>query len=148
MTWRQYVSALRSNRERGSISIFMATSAVVMIVLVGLAVDLGGQVQATQRARDVAAQAARVGGQQLDEAPAVRGDVAQLDPARSAAAAQDFLAASDVTGTVSVIGATTVVVETAGTYDTKFLSIIGLDNIPVSGSAQARVTRSLDGVEQ
>ena len=40
--------------ERGSISLWMVTSSFVMMVLVGLAVDLGGQVHAQQRARDVA----------------------------------------------------------------------------------------------
>jgi Flp pilus assembly protein TadG len=45
-----------------------------MIVLVGLAVDLGGQVHAQQHARAVADQAARTGGQQLDAAVAVRGE--------------------------------------------------------------------------
>jgi hypothetical protein len=44
-------------RERGSVSIWIATSGLVMIILVGLAVDLGGQVHAQQHARDVAAQA-------------------------------------------------------------------------------------------
>ena len=44
-----------------------------MIILVGLAVDLGGQVHAQQHARDVAAQAARAGGQQLQAGRAIRG---------------------------------------------------------------------------
>ena len=54
------------DRARGSISIWLVTTGFAMIVLVGLAIDLGGQVHAQQRARAVADQAARTGGQQLD----------------------------------------------------------------------------------
>ena len=60
-------------QERGSISIWLVTTGFAMIVLVGLAVDLGGQVHAQQHARAVADQAARTGGQQLQAPVAVRG---------------------------------------------------------------------------
>jgi hypothetical protein len=64
----------RRHNERGSISIWVVTATIVMMTLVGLAVDLGGQVHAQQRAHDVAAQAARVGGgQQVEAGPAVEG---------------------------------------------------------------------------
>ena len=53
------------DRDRGSITVWLALSAVVMIILVGVAVDLCGQVYAKQRCQDIAAQAARAGGQQL-----------------------------------------------------------------------------------
>ena len=49
------------------------SSAFVMMVLVGLAVDLGGQVHAKQRAHDIAAEAARTGGEQVQAAPAIEG---------------------------------------------------------------------------
>ena len=68
-------------RERGSISIWLATTGFAMIVLVGLAVDLGGQVHAQQHARAVAAQAARTGGQQLPARAAIRGEAATADTA-------------------------------------------------------------------
>ena len=48
-------------RERGSISLWMVTAAMAMIILAGLAVDLGGQVLTRQHAANVAAQAARAG---------------------------------------------------------------------------------------
>ena len=38
--------------ERGSITVWLALSSFVMIVLVGLTVDLGGQVHAHERAHD------------------------------------------------------------------------------------------------
>jgi Flp pilus assembly protein TadG len=47
------------NRERGSVSLWMVTAAMAMIILTGLAVDLGGQVLSRQHVANVAAQAAR-----------------------------------------------------------------------------------------
>ncbi|MEI2811930.1 MAG: Tad domain-containing protein [Nocardioides sp.] len=56
----------RTRDERGSISIWMVTASFVMMMLVGLAVDLGGQVHAKQRAHNIAAEAARTGGEQVE----------------------------------------------------------------------------------
>ncbi len=136
-------------RERGSISIFLATSAFCFIMLVGVAVDLTGQVHAQQYARDIAAEAARVGGQQLEVTPAIQGTNASAAAAQAAQAAQAYLAAADnITGSASVTGGTIVTVTTSSTYRTRFLSIVGLNQMTVTGSAQARVTRSVGGVEQ
>ncbi len=135
-------------RERGSVSIWLATSGFAMIVLVGLAVDLGGQVHAQQHARNLAAQAARTGGQQLQPGPAMRGETATADRARAVQAARTYLAAADVTGTVAVTGGDTITVITTDTYDTTFLGIIGINALTVTGNAQSRITRSVDGVEQ
>jgi len=134
--------------EQGSISIWIATSGLVMILLVGLAVDLGGQVHAQQYARDVARQAARAGGQQLQASLAVRGLAAQTDPGPAVAAARAYLAAADVTGTASLRGGDTVIVTTSATYDTTFLGLIGISQLTVTGAAESRVARTVGGVEQ
>ena len=140
--------ARRRRDERGSVTIWLATSGFAMIVLVGLAVDLGGQVHAQQQARAVAGQAARAGGQQLQPGPAVRGDAARADTARAAAAARAFLTSADITGTVTVTGGTTITVNTTDTYATTFLGIIGITTLHVTGRAQVRVARAVEGVEQ
>ena len=138
-----------SRQERGSVSIWLVTTGFAMIVLVGLAVDLGGQVHAQQHARNLAAQAARTGGQQLQPGPAMRGETATADRARAVAAARTYLAAAaDVTGTVAVTGGDTITVTTTDTYDTTFLGVIGITTLTVTGNAQARITRSVEGVEQ
>ena len=134
--------------ERGSISIWLVTTGFAMIVLVGLAVDLGGQVHAQQHARAVADQAARTGGQQLDAAVAVRGDGAVTDTHRARQAATAYLTASGLTVTVAVTGGTTVTVNVRDTYPTTFLGIIGITSMTVTGHGQARITRSVEGVEQ
>lgn len=134
--------------DRGSVTVWLAQASFVMIVLVGLAVDLTGQVYAQQHARDIAAQAARVGGQHILAPQAIRGLGVQTNATQAVQAAQTYLNGSDVTGTVTIQGGTTLVVTTRDTYDTKFLSIVGLSSMTVSGKAEARIVRSVGGVEQ
>lgn len=138
-----------SEHERGSITMWFALSAFVMIVLVGLAVDLSGQVHAQQHARNVAAQAARVGGQEINAPGGVRGTGAHADTALAVNAAQAYLNAAGLSGMVSVEGGgTRLVVTTSDVYSTKFLGVIGIGSMPVTGSAEARVVRAVQGGEQ
>jgi hypothetical protein len=126
----------------------MVTAATAMIILTGLAVDLGGQVLSRQHVADVAAQAARAGGQQLQAGRAIRGQGVGTDPALAAVAARAYLAASDVVGTVQLRGSTSVIVHASATYHTKFLGIIGIDRLQVTGSAESRIVRAVNGVER
>lgn len=134
--------------ERGSISIWLVTASFVMMMLVGLAVDLGGQVHAKQRAHDIAAQAARTGGEQLQAAPAIQGDYVAVDGLAARHAAESYLRASGVTGTVTVAGGNTISVRVTDTYAPKFLSFIGIGDLAVTGEASARLIRSLGGNER
>lgn len=139
---------LQRSPERGSVTTWFALASFVMVVLVGLAVDLAGQVHAQQRARDVAAQAARAGGQQLNAPSAIRGLGARVNGPQAVAAAKTYLTASGVEGSVGIIDGTTLVVKTSDTYQSKFLSIIGVTNMKVTGSAEARLVRVVEGDER
>lgn len=132
--------------ERGSVSAWMALASFAMITVVGLAVDLGGQVHAQQRAHDVAAQAARTGAQEVLAAPAVQGRYARIDTAAARQSAQAYLSAAGVRGTVTVQGGNRILVTTRDTYPTKFLGIIGIGKVTVHGEATAHLVRSLGGV--
>jgi len=134
--------------ERGSISIWLATSSFVMMMLVGLAVDLGGQVHAQQRAHDIAAQAARAGGQRVEAAPAIEGRFVSVDTAAARSAAKAFLAAAGFEGTVVITGGDTITVTVTDAYSPKFLGIIGIGDLDVNSEASARVVRTLGGTEQ
>ena len=138
----------RRHNERGSISIWVVTATIVMMTLVGLAVDLGGQVHAQQRAHDVAAQAARAGGQQVEAAPAVEGRYIALDAAAARRAAEQYLAAAGVGGTVTITGGTTLVVRVTDIYEPTFLSMVGIGDLKVTGDASARLIRTTGGVER
>ena len=135
--------------ERGSVAIWMITTAMTMILLVGLAVDLSGRVLAKQRAQSIAAEAARAGGQQIQAGTAIRGQGAVVDPGPAVAAARTYLAgAPGITGDVSVHSGTRVVTNTQTTYQTKFLSIIGITALTVTGHAEVDVNRAVEGVAQ
>lgn len=138
----------RARDERGSISIWMVTASFVMMVLVGLAVDLGGQVHAKQRAHNIAAEAARTGGEQVEAAPAIEGRYVNVDTTAARTAAQQYLAAAGVSGAVTVTDGDTIHVEVTDTYGPKFLGFIGIGNLTVTSDASARIVRSLGGTEQ
>ena len=130
-----------SRRDRGSVTIWLALSSFVMIVLVGVAVDLS--------ARDIAAQAARTAGQQIDAAQGVRGIAAQTNTTQAIAAAKAYIVAAGLSGEATVTGGgATITVTVADTYETKFLSIIGLQSMRVTGTAETRVVRVVGGVER
>ena len=140
---------VHGDREAGSVAVWMITTALSLVLLVGLAVDSGGQVHAKQRAQDIAAEAARAGGQQLQAGTAIRGQGAVVDPGVAVAAAQAYIAgAPGVTGTASVVGGTRIVANTQTTYSTTFLSIIGISNLTVTGHAEVQITRAVGGIAQ
>lgn len=138
----------KNRDESGSISLWLVTSSFVMMMLVGLAVDLGGQVHAQQRAHNVAAQAARAGGQQVQAAPAIEGRYVAVDAFAARRAAQSYLDGADVSGSVAVTGGDTITVNVTDTYSPVFLSFIGISDRTVTGDASARLIRSLGGNEQ
>lgn len=138
----------RRRDERGSISLWLVLSSFVMMMLVGLAVDLSGQVHAQQRAHDLAAQAARAGGEQVQAAPAIQGRYVDIDTASARTAAQAYLTAAGVDGTVAVVRGDMITVHVTDTYQPRFLGLLGIHRLDVSGSATARLIRSVGGTER
>lgn len=136
-----------TDRERGSVSLWAVLAAFCMIIIVGIAVDLGGQAVAEQQARSVAFEAARSGGQQVNLDQVARGGQAQTDPAQAATAANTYLANAGVSGSVTVT-ADTVTVTVTGSYQCSFLSIIGINSLPVRGTASAEMLRIYEGAER
>lgn len=134
--------------EQGSITLWTVTASFAMTMLVGLAVDLGGQVHAQQRAHNIAGQAARAGGQEVQAAPAVQGRYVAINAAAARNAAQNYLSTAGVHGTVSITDGTTITVNVTDAYRPKFLGIIGVSDLPVTGEASARLIRTLGGSEQ
>lgn len=131
--------------ERGSVTIWLALCSFAMLMLVGLAVDLGGQVHAQQRGHDLAAQAARTGGEQLQAAPAIEGQQALVDGTAARTAAQGYLEAAGVEGTATITGGDTLTVTVHSTYETKFLALIGITHLDVTSTASAHLVRTLGG---
>jgi Flp pilus assembly protein TadG len=129
--------------ERGSISLFLAVLVPGLLLVIGLAVDGGAKVAATQHANAVADEAARAGGQALDVAAALSGSV-RVDPVAAVAAAQDYLDRTAVQGTVTVVDGDTLQVTTTVTEPTTFLGLIGIASFTVEGFGTADLITDTD----
>ena len=135
--------------ERGSA---LTTGAVMLVtvftLILGIAVDLSGQVQTKRQAFDVAAQAARVAGQHLDTDRFLdSGGTLRLSNANARRAALSYIEQTGMTGDVTIDGTEITVTATAH-YTPVVLSILGIDALPVTGTANARAVRALDGTER
>ena len=140
---------MRGRGERGSVTVWMVLIVMVLTMVIGIAVDLSGQVNAKRRAGDVAAQAARVAGQQISpDAYLADGRNVELAVAKAKAAAVDYIEAAGMTGSARVESGTELVVQTETTYKPIFLSAAGIGDLTVTGSASIRVVRVADGKER
>lgn len=138
----------RRRDERGSVSVWLALAAFAMVVCVGIAVDLGGHVHAQQRARNIAAQAARSAGEELAAAQAVRGQTPTVDVAAAKRAASAYLAQAGVTGSVSVRSGNVLDVTVTDSYTPMFLTSVGVGTLTVTGHSTARLVRAVQGTER
>ena len=134
----------RADPERGAIGVFLAVLVPGLLLMIGLAVDGGAQVAATQRANAIADEAARAGGQALDVSAALAGQM-QFDPAAAVAAAQDYLARNDVRGAVTIVDGDTLQVTTTISEPTTLLGLIGITTLTVEGTGTADLTTTGDG---
>ncbi|WP_166850881.1 pilus assembly protein [Isoptericola sp. BMS4] len=128
-------------------SAWAAVTTFAMLLFVGIGVDFGGQLHAIQNTRAVAAEAARIGGQQLNAPVAIRGQGTEASPAAARAAAAAYIEGAGLTGSTAIVEGR-IVVDTSATYQTKILSLVGIDSLPASGHATARIARAVEGVEQ
>lgn len=134
------------SRDRGSMSLFFALSALAILTVMGLLIDGGGALNAANRATSLAQEAARTAGQQLDPALAIEGTAITIDPDAAASAAQDYLAAADVHGTVEITdGGQSLTVTVHDSYDTHFAQFVGAGTINVTGTATAQLQTQAAG---
>ncbi|MFC3503708.1 pilus assembly protein TadG-related protein [Micromonospora krabiensis] len=129
--------------DAGRVSIFLAVAMVGVLALIGLSFDGAGQLRTLQRADNLAAEAARAGGQAIDRATAIAGGPKRIDQPQARAAVADYLATVDTAGhSVSfpvVDGETLVSVRVEVTYHRSMLGLFGFpDTVTVTGEATAR----------
>lgn len=137
-----------ASADRGSISIYAAIVLVGLLVIIGISVDGGGKMRATERADSLAQEAARAGGQELNAGDAIAGDKIAVDPAAARAAALDYLRQAGARGTVTVSDdGKTLTVTVDGQYRTRFLSVIGVTGMSVTGHADATLLHGVDASE-
>ena len=137
MTRRGMLRTLRRDDE-GRIALLVIVLTVAVLAMIGLSVDGGGKVRALERADNLASEAARAAGQSIYAPQAIEGGDKVVDPAAAAAAAQNYLTAAGVTGTVTVApDRKHVTVTVTITYNTVFLGLIGIDTLTATRQATA-----------
>lgn len=94
----------RTRSEQGSVSALVAVVATGLVMVAGLAYDGGQIVTAQATARDLAANAARAGAQEVDLDELRATGRAALDIDAATQAAEDYLARTGYVGTVTVNG--------------------------------------------
>lgn len=130
--------ARRPRGEDGSYSLMLAVLAFGIAVIVGLVVDVGGHLQAEQRADAIAAEAARAAGQAIDPGEAIANGVVVLDYQAAVSAGDSYLRTAGVEGTVTPLpGLESVQVSVTVTYQPPFLGALsaGPETITVSATA-------------
>jgi Flp pilus assembly protein TadG len=141
----QLLRMRRARGERGSMSIFYAVAAPCIFLIIGLVADGGGALNAAARADDVAQEAARAGGQEIDAGKAIPGEAVVVDPAAAARAARAYLTRENVRGRVAVSGdGTTITVSVSDSYPTNFSSLVGYTTIAVTGMGTAHLVHQGD----
>ena len=136
--WTDFRSRDGEDGSGGGMSLVLLLCAVALLVVLGLVVDGGTKAQALDRANRIAMEAAAAGAQ----AVTTRGG--DVNAAAADAAVQDYLAAEGVTGDAQ-IQANRVDVAVTLTTPTKMLSMVGIDEITVTGDGYANVIYTLEG---
>jgi Flp pilus assembly protein TadG len=139
------VSRLRRSDE-GGVAVFTAICTIVLLGIIGLVLDGGGKLQATERADALAVEAARAAGQAIDPGAAITGTAIRIDPQAAQAAAQAYLHKAGVSGRVNISDDRTQLTVTVNeSYPTKFLPVVGIGSMSVTGHGTATL---LHGVTQ
>jgi Flp pilus assembly protein TadG len=125
----------------------VAIAMVGLLALAGLVVDGGAKVRAVQRADRIAAEAARAAGQAVDVADVLDGSDVRVDRRAALVAAESYLRASGVEGSVRILDAGRgIAVTTTTSAPTVFLGLIGVPRFTVRGSAEVALVHSVRGV--
>lgn len=132
-------------RDTGSVSGFVAIVAIAMVVVAGLVHDGGRLLAARRQVDDIAANAARIGVQALDE-HSLRIGRPVVDPVAADQAVATYLAATPATGSAR-IDVDTVTVDVELRVRPGLLAIAGVGPQTVSSTRQARAVRGVTGEE-
>ena len=128
----------RATRDEGRIALLVIMLTFAVLAMIGLSVDGGGKLRALQRADRLAIEAARAAGQAIAAPQAIRGGEKVVDPVAATTAAQSYLAAAGVSGSVTIsTDRKQVTVTVTIVYTTQFLGLVGIDTLLATRRATA-----------
>ncbi|RKR89002.1 hypothetical protein BDK92_3336 [Micromonospora pisi] len=132
-----------AERDAGRVTTFLAVAATGLIAVIGLSLDGAGQLRSMQRADNLAAEAARVGGQQINRGTAIGGGGIVVDEGDAEAAIAAYIEDVDDADLVevtfdTVVGGQDLTVVVDVQYNRIMLGLFGLGNtVTVRGTATA-----------
>lgn len=131
--------------EDGSIGVFATVITLALVLVAGLVLDGGRLLAARRQVDDIAANAARVGAQALDET-SLRSGGTTVDPVAGRDAIAVYLAATPATGTARITG-DTVTVDARLAVPMLLLGMAGVGTTTVAARRQARAVRGVTAGE-
>lgn len=132
--------------EDGAVTVFFAVLALALLLVIGLVADGGAKVRASSQAYQIAAEAARAGGQAIDLDSLASSGGLQIDRSAAVQTAQAHLRAVGADGEVSLAASgTELTVEVHVSKPTAFLSLIGIRTVTGTGNARAVLVHELHG---
>jgi hypothetical protein len=137
------VGGHRGTRDQGTISIFVAIGATMMLMFVGLVVDAGGELRAIVNADAVAQEAARVGGEQIDKVLLFQKGEYWIDTAAAYKAVNAYL--QTMPGYQEFVqqppqlpaDVKSITVEIHPSYQTSLLGLVGVSSLKIKGTGTA-----------
>ena len=132
----------RLRSDRGAATIWMVMGTIIILSVCGLVFDGGLIISAKRQATSDAESAARAGAQGVDTGSVYVTGPQQLDPATATEQANAFLDHNGWTGTVSADDQSVTVTVTR-TQHLTFLTMFGLGNRTITGTATAQPAHGL-----
>ncbi|MDF2259705.1 pilus assembly protein TadG-related protein [Streptantibioticus ferralitis] len=127
-------------------TVFYTVMALCLFVVVGLVWDGGAALDAASRADEVAQEAARAGGEQIDPTQAIPGKAIVVSPTAAESAARSYLSQAGVNGTVSIApDGQTLTVEVTSSYQPVFATLLGITSMPIHGHGTAHLLHQAGG---
>lgn len=127
------------DRERGSVTMFVAAVVPALLLLFGMVWDLGGALRDRQQATGLAEESARAGAEALNSGGYRTGGGVGVAAGSAEAAASGYLHAAGAAGSVGLAGPTLLRVTVTTAHPTSVLRVLGIDTITVRGYATANL---------
>jgi hypothetical protein len=126
-----------AGRDSGSLTLFVAITATVVVVFFGVVLDLSQQLQIRHDANIAAEEAARAAVGQIDRNRAYGDGSFVIDRQAAIHTASQYLHTAGVAGSATIVGARRIRVRVRITRQALFLPMIGVSTLHVDAAAVA-----------